>query len=109
MTANQFNAAVTKDNFRPFRLVLKDGSEVHVLGNNYGLDRQNGVLFIGTSRRIAAADVGRVELLPYRVIDEDRQDIARARKALAEIKRRGLIPWEEVPRLLGLAKPKDGR
>jgi hypothetical protein len=95
--------------FKPFRLLLKDGSEIHVLSaDDCGFDRQTRLLFTGISRGLKAADVERVELLPYRVIDEDREDIARARKALAEIERRGLIPRDEVKRLLGLDGPKGG-
>ena len=109
MTADQFYRSVTKDDFRPFRLVLKDGTEVHILSDdNYGLDRQAGIMFTGALRRIEAADVERVEVLGYRVIDEDRRDLEKARKALAEIKRRGLIPSNEVKRLLGLAGPEGG-
>ncbi len=50
----------------------------------------------------------RVEPLPYRVIDEDLWDLAAARKALEEIRRRDLIPWAELPRLLGLGGPAEG-
>src|SRR4051794_22331955 len=76
--ADEFHRAVTKDGFRPFRLLLADGQEVHVLGDNeYGLDQ--GTMTLGADLRyIDAADVERVEPLPYRVIDEDLADLAKA-------------------------------
>src|SRR4051794_19458647 len=107
MTADQFHRAMTKDGFKPCRLLLRDGQEIHVLSaGDYGLDQ--GTMILGAELRyIDAADVERVEPLPYRVIDEDLRDLAAARKALAEIRRRDLIPWAELPRLLGLGGP-DG-
>jgi hypothetical protein len=103
MTADELRLALAKDGFKPCRLHLKDGQEIHVLSaNNYGLSQESGLLFTADLREIAAADVERIEPLPYRVIDEDLADLARARQALQEIRRRDLIPWAELPRLLGL-------
>jgi hypothetical protein len=109
VTPDQFHRAMTKDGFRPCRLLLRDGQVVHVLGENeYGMS-QEGTLILGANlRQIKPADVERVEPLPYRVIDEDVRYLARARKALAEIRRRGLIPWAEIPQLLGLGGPAEG-
>jgi hypothetical protein len=108
MTADAFRRAMTKDGFKPCRLLLKGGQEVHVLSDAYGLS-QEGTLILGANlRQIRAADVERVEPLAYRVIDEDLRDLAAARKALAEIRRRDLIPWEEIPKLLGLGGPREG-
>ena len=137
---------MTKDTFRPCRLLLADGQEIHVLGHNdYGLSPESTLLMLvpglirtrveicalrgrkpcqscGSApsgaqipllvrislKQIKPAEVERVEPLPYRVIDEDRSDIAKARKALAEIRRRDLIPQAEGVRLLGLVEPKGG-
>jgi hypothetical protein len=112
MTTDEFRRAVTKDTFRPCRLLLADGQEIHVLSHNdYGLSSEGTLLMFmpGLSlKQIKPAEVERVEPLPYRVINEDRSDIAKARKALAEIRRRDLIPQAEVVRLLGLALPEGG-
>ena len=102
MTADEFRRAMTKDRFRPCRLHLKDGQELHLLSDAYGLSPESGLLFTADLREIAAADVERLEPLPYRVIDEDLADIEKARQALKEIRRRDLIPAAELPRLLGL-------
>ncbi len=40
ITADQFHRAMTKDGFKPCRLLLRDGQEIHVLSaGDYGLDR----------------------------------------------------------------------
>jgi hypothetical protein len=102
MTADEFRKAMTRDSFKPCRLHLKDGQEVHVLSDAYGLSPE-GTLLLGIGlTQILPADVDRIEPLPYRVIDEDLQDLAAAKKALKEIRRRDLIPAAELPKLLGL-------
>jgi hypothetical protein len=73
--------------------VLNDGAEIYVLGDNEYAASENGTMvLLADLQQIRPSQVERVEPLPYNAIEEDRRDIAAARRALREIKRRGLIP-----------------
>src|SRR5947199_358475 len=85
MTTDEFRRALTKDKFKPCRLLLRDGQEIHLLSDAYGLD-QEGTLLLGIGlTRIRPADVERLEPLPYRVCKRpySRGAINQATKVLA--------------------------
>jgi hypothetical protein len=104
MTTDQLKDRLAARPFRPFKLVLKVGAEIYVRGDNeYAVSENGTMVLVADLRQIRPSQVERIEPLPYNSIKEDRRDIAAARRALREMKRRGLIPWDGVKNMLGLA------